>query len=164
MKNFELELVAYSHSIGETGVHLQFTPAYRRPIFNIPKVKDLVKLYIKSKAKTMNIIIAGIGIGPDHIHLFICNFKNYSISEIVRRLKGYVSRMMRKHHKKLFKHYLWGKKFWSSGYFHRTVGAVTSDTMEFYVKHSQKRHWKSVDYEYYKHSKEKQENLMDFFN
>jgi len=159
---FKVELVRYSHTVGESGVHLQFTPAYRKPIFESPRVRKLVGLYIESKAKDMGIILAGIGIGPDHLHLFVCNFKNYSIIEVARQLKGFVSRMMRRNHKKLFKHLLWGKKFWSAGYFHRTVGAVTSEAMEFYVKNSQGRHWKKVDYEYYKYSKEKQGNLFDY--
>jgi len=159
---FKVELVRYSHSLGESGLHLQFTPAYRRPVFEIPKVRRLVRLYLENKTKRMGIILAGIGFGPDHLHVFVCNFKNYSIAELARQLKGFVSRMMRKNHKKLFRHLLWGDKFWTSGYFHRTVGAVTTETMKFYIEHSQDKHWKKMDYEYYKYSKEKQGNLLDF--
>jgi REP element-mobilizing transposase RayT len=41
----------------------------------------------------------------------------------------------------MFHDKLWGKKFWSSGYFHRTVGVVTAETVRRYVKESQKKHW-----------------------
>ena len=71
---------------------------------------------------------------------------------------------MRKNHWKFFKNQLWGKKFWSSGYFHRTVGAVTSETMEFYVKHSQEKHWSKVDYDVYKYQKQRKGNLLDYVN
>mgnify|MGYP001559564004 FL=1 len=62
--------------------------------------------------------------------------------------------MMRKNHMDLIKDKLWGKKFWSEGYFYRTVGAVTKESVQFYIEHSQKKHWKAVDYQYYKYEKE----------
>ena len=48
---------------------------------------------------------------------------------------------MRKGHRFLFKNKLWGKKFWSGGYFYRTVGIVTKQTVKKYVKESQQKHW-----------------------
>jgi len=48
---------------------------------------------------------------------------------------------MRDGHKSLFVNKLWGKKFWSSGYFHRTVGAVNATTVKKYVAESQGKHW-----------------------
>ena len=164
MKEFNVELVKYAHTVGESGIHLQFTPAYRREVFGNPKVRKLLKLYLESKTEQMGVVLAGIGFGPEHLHLFVCGFKNYSIADLARHLKEFTSRMMRKNHWNLFKDQLWGKKFWSSGYFHRTVGAVTSETMEFYVKHSQDKHWKKVDYDIYKYQKEKQGNLLDYVN
>ena len=152
--NFGIELVRYSHTVGESCLHLQFTPAYRKPLFADKRVKKLVELYLLAKADELEIVIAGLGFGPNHLHVFICNWKNYSISKLVKRLKGFVSRMMRKNHWKLFKHLLWGKKFWSEGYFHRTVGSVTKDAMEFYVSHSQDKHWEAVDYDVYKYQKQ----------
>ena len=55
----------------------------------------------------------------------------------------YSSRKMRKGHKYLFRDKLWGNKFWTSGYFHRTVGVVTAETVRRYVKESQKKHWEN---------------------
>jgi REP element-mobilizing transposase RayT len=48
---------------------------------------------------------------------------------------------MRKGHKQLFGDKLWGKKFWSAGYFHRTVGAVNAETVKRYIQEGQKKHW-----------------------
>lgn len=36
---------------------------------------------------------------------------------------------------------LWDQKFWSSGYFYRTVGAVTAETVKKYIKEGQTKHW-----------------------
>jgi REP element-mobilizing transposase RayT len=142
MKN---ELRHSAHTVGETNLHLQFTPAYRRDIFRDPLVKELTTAYLVERAQQMQIFVSAIDCGPDHIHLFIENWKNWSIKALARELKKYASRKMRKGHKILFEHKLWGNKFWTCGYFHRTVGVVTKDTVKKYVKESQKKHWEKRD-------------------
>jgi len=145
------ELVRTGSSVGEINLHLQLTPAYRQNIFVDKNVKELTKIYFLEKAKKLKILVSAIDFGPDHMHAFISDWKRYSIEKLVNLLKGFTSYMMRKHHSSLFRNKLWGKKFWSEGYFYRTVGAVTADAVEFYVKNSQKKHWRAVDHEYYKH-------------
>ena len=49
--------------------------------------------------------------------------------------------MLHKHHRDLFGDKLYGKKFWSGGYFYRTVGAVNAETVRLYVEQSQQKHW-----------------------
>ena len=132
-----------SHTVGESNLHLQFTPAYRRNIFVDPIVRELTIAYLVERAQQINVFVSAIDCGPDHIHLFVENWKNWSIAGLACELKKYVSRKMRKGHHYLFEDKLWGKKFWSSGYFHRTVGVVTKETVKRYVKESQKKHWET---------------------
>jgi len=89
----------------------------------------------------MRVRISAIEAGPDHLHLFVSEWRCYAPAELVRQLKGYSSYMMRKGHKELFQHLLWGKKFWSGGYFYRTVGAVNSTTVKRYIQEGQRKHW-----------------------
>jgi len=35
----------------------------------------------------------------------------------------------------------------SEGYFCRSIGATTTEAVEFYITHSQDKHWKQADYE-----------------
>ena len=77
----------------------------------------------------------------DHCYVFITNCKNHSPVQVAKLLKGVLSRMMRKHNRAYFKNRLYGRKFWSSGYFYRTVGAVYSETVRHYVEVSQDKHW-----------------------
>ena len=157
----EIELVRTASSVGEINLHLQLTPAYRRQIFCDEKTRELTKIYFMEKAKKLNVIISAMDFGPDHAHLFITNWKHLSLEKLVNELKGFTSYMMRKFHKDLFRNLLWGKKFWSEGYFYRTVGVVTKDAVKYYVEHSQKKHWKAVDYQYYK---DKQQKLLIAYN
>ena len=159
MKN-RIELVRTSSSVGEMNLHLQLTPAYRRDIFLNEDVKELTKIYFLEKAKKMKLIISALDFGPEHLHVFVANWQKYSLIKLVGLLKGFTSYMMRKHHWDLFKDKLWGNKFWSGGYFYRTVGVVTADSVKYYIENSQKKHWKSVDYEYYQY---KQQTLLNSF-
>ena len=131
-----------SHSFGEANYHLQFTPAYRRQIFADDAVRTLTRDYILAAAASHRITVAAIGFGPDHCHVFTAACKNHSPARAAMLLKGFSSRMMRKNHKDLFSNLLRGRKFWSGGYFYRTVGAVNSDTVRRYVEETQAKHWK----------------------
>ena len=157
----EIELVRTTSSIGESCLHLQLTPAYRRDIFVSEQVAELTKIYFLEKAKKLGVFVSAMEVGPDHFHAFITNWKKYSVEKIVNHFKGFTSYMMRKHHKHLFRDKLGGNKFWSEGYFYRTVGVVTREAVQFYIQHSQKKHWKAVDYHYYK---DKQQSLLNQFN
>ena len=142
MKN---ELRSSGHTVGETNLHLQFTPAYRRDVFAHELVRELTVAYIVQRAQEMRVSVAAIECGPDHVHLFVKNWKNWSIPVLAGLLKSYSSRMMRKGHKELFDDKLWGSKFWSAGYFHRTVGAVNAQTVERYILEGQRKHWTSPE-------------------
>mgnify|MGYP001586514330 CR=1 FL=1 len=159
--NHAIELVRTSSTVGEINLHLQLTPAYRRDIFVDEQVKELTKVYFLEKAKKLGVLVAALDFGPDHFHAFITNWKKYSVEKLVNELKGFTSYMMRKHHWHLFRSKLWGKKFWSAGYFYRTVGVVTADAVKYYVEHGQQKHWKAVDHAYYEH---KQQVLLTQFN
>ena len=150
-----VELLSSSHSVGEANYHIQFTPAYRRDVFADELVKTLTKDYLLAAASRHKITVAAIGFGPDHVHIFCTNSKNHSAAKIAKLLKGFSSRMMRQHHNQLIVDKLYGKKFWSSGYFYRTVGAVNSMTVNRYVEESQQHHWKENT---------KQSQLLDFTN
>ena len=159
----ETELLSGSHSFGECNYHLQFTPKYRREVFRDELVKTLCRECFKEIAKRLGVIFAAAEFGPDHAHLFVCGCKNYSPAELARRFKGASSRLLRKTIWHRFRHLLYGDSFWSDGYFYRSVGAVTSETVKFYVEKSQAKHWKALDYETYKlHRESCQTALSDY--
>ena len=137
----KVELIRSSHSVGEANYHIQITPAYRVPIFEDPAVRALTRDYILAGARNHNIPVSAIGFGPDHCHVFTVACKNHSVAKVAQLLKGFSSRMMREHHRDLIIGSLWGDKFWTGGYFYRTVDAVNSKTVQRYVEHSQSKHW-----------------------
>lgn len=92
--------------------------------------------------------------GPDHVHIFVGACKNYALAELARRFKGASSRLIRKAAWDRIKGKLWGDSFWTDGYFYRSVGAVTSETVKYYVQNAQQKHWVGLDHEAYRRKKE----------
>lgn len=148
-----IELISGSHSVTETNLHLQFTPAFRREVFEDGLVRILVRDYALAQAKRIGFEITAMGFGDDHLHVFIIKWKNFAPAKLAQLVKGFTSRMMRKHHWDLFRDKLYGNKFWSGGYFARTVGAVNAATVKRYVAESQ---------EYRTEIKARQRNLIQF--
>ena len=137
----ENELILSAHAVGESNFHIQLTPAFRRSIFEDEQVAELTLAYVLEKLIEFKVQIVAYNYGPDHLHLFVANVRFVSEAELVRQIKGYSSRMMRKNFWHLFKNKLWGKKFWTEGHFYRSVGAVNYQTMKQYVEESQEKHW-----------------------
>ena len=132
---------SYKHAVGEFNFHIQITPAFRQDPFEDDRVLRLTKSYISAKMEELKIEIVAMEFGPDHLHIFVANCKNYAPCKIVQYIKGFSSFMLRKNHWELFKHKLWGDKFWSEGYFCRSIGSTTTEAVEFYIKESQQKHW-----------------------
>ena len=145
----KIKIRSYSHAVGEFNYHIQLTPAYRREVFENVKVMKLTIAYVTSKIESLKVEIVEIRAGPEHLHIFVANCKNIAPCKLIQELKGFSSYMMRKNHFNLFKNLLWGNKFWSEGYFCRSIGSTTTDAVEYYIKYSQDKHWKNVDYEVY---------------
>jgi len=138
----KVTLMKYNHCVGESNCHLQFTPKYRKRIFEDRDVAAECEQEFKRIAAGLKVQLAGIGFGSDHVHLFVAGWKNYSIAELARRFKGASSRHIRqKYSVRLSVKGLHGRQMWSDGYFHRTVGVVTTDAMEKYITESQQKHW-----------------------
>ena len=54
------ELRASGHTLGETNLHLQFTPAYRRDIFSDKLIRELTVAYVMQRSKEMKIDLSSI--------------------------------------------------------------------------------------------------------
>ena len=138
-----MELVNYKHCVVGANLHLQFTPAYRRDIFCDFALISVCRALFRDVAKNLGIELVACAFGPEHVHLFVSGWKNYAIPYLVQRFKGRSSRVIRKCFWDRAKPKLWGRKFWSGGYFAETVGRVTSESIKYYVERQQGKHWKN---------------------
>ncbi len=157
-----MEFDKYSHSLGESNFHFQFTPKYRRDVFRDVIIKKACEESFLRIAVKYNMVVRALEFGPDHVHLFLGNCKKYSVPQVAQYFKGASSRELRKKYMDRVKIRLWGDSFWSDGYFYESVGRVTSESVEYYIKRQQGKHWADVDFEVHKKPKS-QKSLKDFF-
>ena len=138
-----MERVSSSHSYGESGLHLQFTPKYRRQVFRDTQIQDACRQQFVQIAKSLGIHLNAVEFGPDHTHMFVSNWKNYAIPELAQRFKGASSKRIRETLWNKIRPWRMGKSFWTDGYFYETCGSVTAESRTFYIERCQSKHWVS---------------------
>ncbi len=158
-----MEITRNRHSLGGSNYHMQFTPKYRKPVFRNKKIRALVKAALEYKAHELHVTIEALEFGPDHMHMFISNCQNYSVSKLAQYFKGYSSRIVRKHLPYDIMYYNNGSSFWSDGYFYESIGRVTSDMVKFYIERQQKKHWIRMKPEAAKRSNPTYQKSLDSF-
>jgi len=77
--------------------------------------------------------ISELSVQVDHVHLIMQTNPSDSVAEVVQRLKGGTSRVIRKEFPEL-EEFLWGDSFWADGYFAETVGSVDEEVVRRYIR------------------------------
>ena len=74
-----------------------------------------------------------MGIQEDHVHMIVQANPRESIAEVMHRIKGGTSRIIRKEFPEM-EEFLWGDSFWADGYFAETVGKVDEEIVKRYIR------------------------------
>ena len=100
--------------------HFVFCPRYRRKIFLIPNVEDRFKHMVKFVCNEMEIEVIAIECDKDHTHMFLNCLPTLSPSDIMQKIKGVTSRVLRDEFPELKKM----PSLWTRSYFVSTAGNV----------------------------------------
>jgi putative transposase len=158
----KIELVRGHHSVGESNYHIILNPKFRKPLFVHKIIRERLEALVTEKLEQFGAKLVAIEFGPDHVHMFWSNVKKKSLEKLIGQVKGYSGYMIRKELGKLVKQYIWKKAFWSSGYFYRSIGAVTNTRIVSYIEKSQEKHFLVVNKQEY--VREKQKTLASFLD
>jgi putative transposase len=109
--------------------HLVWCPKYRRPVL-VNAVATRLEALLREKAAELEMTVHALEIMPDHVHLFIEFDPRWSIAEIVNRLKGYTSRILRQEFAFLRSRL---PTLWSRSYYAGTIGHVSERTVRAYI-------------------------------
>jgi putative transposase len=93
-------------------------------------VADRLKVLLAEKSAELGMEIHALEVMPDHVHLFIESDPTWSVAEIVNRLKGYTSRVLRAEFPTLRSRL---PTLWSRSYYAGSVGHVSAATVERYI-------------------------------
>lgn len=116
-----------------TNYHIIWVTKYRNACFTTPELVNEMKSILLDVAKIADITIQEMEVMPDHIHI-LCSFKpKYSITDIVKNLKGSSARIFLKAHPEIRESQFWSSKLWSSSYYVGTVGNMSKETVKQYI-------------------------------
>jgi putative transposase len=110
-------------------VYLVWCPKYRRPVLT-GAIAQRLEALLREKATELEMTVHALEIMPDHVHLFIEFDPRWSIAEIVNRLKGSTSRILREEFSSLRSRL---PTLWSRSYYAGTIGHVSKRTVRAYI-------------------------------
>ena len=110
--------------------HIVFCPKYRRPVL-VGEVETRLRELLTAKASELGMTIHALEVMPDHVHLFVESDPTRCVAEIVNRLKGFTSRLLRQEFPALRSRL---PTLWSRSYYAGTVGAVSEATVKRYIE------------------------------
>lgn len=112
--------------------HLVWVPKYRKRVLKGVVAQRLAEL-LQECADLQRWKIEELNIQEDHVHLLVRMRPDVSVSRMVQLFKGMTSKVIREEFPDL-KEFLWGKSFWSDGYFAETTGQVHESKIREYIK------------------------------
>lgn len=119
--------------------HLIWCTKYRRECFTDEDLVNEMKKIIFDIAEISDIEIKEIEVMPDHIHLLVSFKPKYSITDVVKNIKGYTARIFLSNHSEIRDNQFWGGKLWSASYYVGTVGNMSKETIQQYIQNQYKK-------------------------
>jgi putative transposase len=115
--------------------HFVFCPRFRRKIFDNSQVEIRFKELVEEICVENDWSIVAMECDRDHVHLFINTLPTNSPSDIMQKIKGKSSKIMREE----FKHLATAPSLWTRSFFVSTAGDVSSETIKRYVESQKTR-------------------------
>jgi putative transposase len=123
------QFVHEQHTVHHILYHILFCPKRRKKVLVGP-VHDRLQEIIRQVAADQDWKIIELAIHPDHVHLLL-QANPYTLpTDIVRRIKGRSSHLLREE----FLHLLKLPSLWTRSAFYATAGSVTQDTIQHYIE------------------------------
>jgi REP-associated tyrosine transposase len=121
-------------SVSLINYHLIWCPKRRRRVL-VNAVQVRLDGLIREVAAELDCTVLALEIMPDHLHLFLSAPPTLAPNQIVRRIKGRSSRVLRQE----FPHLLRLPSLWTRSYFVSTAGHVSRQTIQRYIAEQRTR-------------------------
>ncbi len=114
------EHIHKSHNKSLLLYHFVCPIKYRKPVFT-SKISNTFKLVCLEIEERYDVQFLEIGIDGNHVRFLIQSVPSNSPKKIISAVKSITSKEIFRLHPEV-KRFLWGGKFWTSGYYVNTVG------------------------------------------
>jgi len=138
-ENFEDRYERGNHMIGVSMWEFEFCPKYRYKMFQKWKYRKLVEACIRRAASRHGIKWIELNVQPDHIQGTAAIPFSMSPSKALQYLKGGSSKLFFEKHPQARLRYPRGH-LWSRGKFAASLGFITVEAANNYVKNQDKHH------------------------
>ncbi|MFS0615157.1 IS200/IS605 family transposase [Lederbergia ruris] len=115
--------------------HFVFCPRYRRKIFLNEAVDLRFKQLVQKICEKYGFKIVAMKTDKDHCHLIVNTLPTFSPADVMNKVKGGTSKILREE----FAHLNKMPSLWTRNYFVSTAGNVSSETIKRYVEMQRKR-------------------------
>jgi len=126
----------FKHAVGQNCFHLVWKVKYSYEVLSRLSLRCCVEGIIRLIAFRYGWEIFELKVMPDHVHLFISFPYNVSVNYVLMLLRVKSAGALFRNFPWLRKHFRKGH-FWSPGKFFRSVGNVTYDVIQNYIRYSQ---------------------------
>ena len=105
---------------------------FRRVTVLYGQLKNDIRDIISTLCKYKNVEIIAGAVCVDHVHLSVAIPPKICVSDFMGYLKGKSTLMIYDRHPELQSK--WNKAFWARGYYVETVGNITDEAVQKYIK------------------------------
>jgi putative transposase len=120
------------HTTHKLRYHLVWIPKYRKRVLR-GKIAAHLKGLLFEACKMNRWWIEELTVQDDHVHMIIQLWPRESVAEVVQKLKGGTSKVIRATHPEL-EEFLWGDSLWADGYFAETIGSLDEEIVKKYIR------------------------------
>jgi putative transposase len=110
--------------------HLVWCPKYRRAVL-VDAIEARLKRIIQGVTSELGMAVHALEVMPDRVHLFVEADPVLCVAEIVNRIKGRSSRLLREEFPTLRSRL---PTLWSRSYYAGSVGHVSAKTVQAYIE------------------------------
>lgn len=130
----KVNLERLNHSCTRLRYHIVLVCKYRRGVINSDIETELRRIFTDI-ATHSKFRILHMGFDVDHVHLFVRSIPEFSVLEIVRRLKQVSTRRLWKCRESYLRGFYWKRRvLWTNGYYCSTVGEMSENTVINYIR------------------------------
>lgn len=120
----------HHHCVSKCIYHVVFCTKFRRKVLD-DEIQDLIKQIIKEKQKEWKYKIHALEVCEDHVHLLLQVDPELGINNIIAKIKGLTSGIIRKNFPKVKSRI---PTLWTRGRFIASVGSVSLETVKQYIE------------------------------
>lgn len=118
--------------------HIVWVTKYRKPVFHTAHYKESALEILTDLADKHDAILEEVNIQDEHIHILMSMKPKYSLSTMMQKLKGGFARTWFTRFPETRKK-LWGGHLWTPSYYVGTLGDVSIEVVEEYIKNQEQK-------------------------